>query len=128
MMQQQNANEPIPVYAEMGSINPVFILPEILKQKGEEIAKALAASNLLSAGQFCTNPGIIIASDNEDAKKFQSAFAAVISNSNAERMLTESIHNAYQENIKRLSASNDAKQNQESKSTCKRKMCNSKYV
>ena len=52
--------EPIPVYAEMGSTNPVFILPEMMQQKGNEIAKSLAASNLLSTGQFCTNPGIII--------------------------------------------------------------------
>ncbi|MBV9962330.1 MAG: aldehyde dehydrogenase (NADP(+)) [Parafilimonas sp.] len=105
-------NEPIPVYAEMGSINPVFILPEILKQKGEEIAKALAASNLLSAGQFCTNPGIIIANENEDAPKFLSAFASVINNANAERMLTDSIHHAYEQSIKKLSSSNFVKLNQ----------------
>ena len=52
--------EPIPVYSEMGSVNPVFILPGILKEKGTELAKALAASNLLGVGQFCTNPGVVV--------------------------------------------------------------------
>jgi alpha-ketoglutaric semialdehyde dehydrogenase len=56
-------DEPIPVYAEMGSINPVFILPGILEERGAEIAKLLAASNLLGAGQFCTNPGIVVLPD-----------------------------------------------------------------
>jgi 2,5-dioxopentanoate dehydrogenase len=59
-------DEPIPVYAEMGSTNPVFILPEILAQKGEEIARALAASNMASVGQFCTNPGIMVAQEAGD--------------------------------------------------------------
>ncbi|MEP6466758.1 MAG: aldehyde dehydrogenase (NADP(+)) [Parafilimonas sp.] len=98
--------EPIPVYAEMGSINPVFILPEIMKQKSEDIAKALAASNMVSAGQFCTNPGIIIASDNEDAENFQLSFSSAIANANSEIMLTNAIHNSYQQNIDKLSKSN----------------------
>ena len=51
--------EPIPVYAEMGSTNPVFILPGALKERKEEIAKELTASVTLGVGQFCTNPGLI---------------------------------------------------------------------
>lgn len=51
--------EPIPVYAEMGSVNPVFVLPEILKEKGEAIASQYAASVTLGVGQFCTNPGLM---------------------------------------------------------------------
>jgi NADP-dependent aldehyde dehydrogenase len=105
-------DEPIPVYAEMGSINPVFILPEILQQRGDEIAKNLAASNLLSAGQFCTNPGIIIANENADAENFQKSFAACISNASGEVMLTDSIYNSYQQNINKLSQSNVATLNQ----------------
>ena len=49
--------QPIPVFAEMGSANPVFVLPDALATRGEEIAKALAASVTLGSGQFCTNPG-----------------------------------------------------------------------
>jgi NADP-dependent aldehyde dehydrogenase len=100
-------NEPIPVYAEMGSTNPVFILPEILKQKGEEIAKALAASNLLSAGQFCTNPGIIIANENADAEKFQKVFSTCIAEASGDTMLTDSIFNSYSSSTKKLSTLNE---------------------
>ena len=52
--------EPIPVYAEMGSSNPVFLLPGALAERGEAIAKGLAASVTLGAGQFCTNPGLAL--------------------------------------------------------------------
>lgn len=52
--------EPIPVYAEMGSSNPVFLLPRALAERGEEIARGLAASVTLGVGQFCTNPGITV--------------------------------------------------------------------
>ena len=52
--------EPIPVFAEMGSVNPVIILPEAAKNKGNEWAKIYAGSITLSSGQFCTNPGLIL--------------------------------------------------------------------
>ncbi len=98
--------EPIPVYAEMGSTNPVFILPEIAEQKGDEIAKALAASNLLSAGQFCTNPGIII-SDKTGAGNFQKVFSEHIAAAVSDVMLSDSIFNSYQHNIKKVSDFNE---------------------
>ena len=53
--------EPIPFYAEMSSINPVFILPHALEQRGAQIAAGLSASITLGVGQFCTNPGIVAA-------------------------------------------------------------------
>lgn len=101
--------EPIPVYAEMGSTNPVFILPEMLQQKGDEIAKALAASNLLSAGQFCTNPGIIISNKSADTEKFQNTFSDCIAAATGETMLTDSIFNSYQQNIEKISELNEVK-------------------
>jgi 2,5-dioxopentanoate dehydrogenase len=58
--------EPIPVFAEMGSINPVFLLPEKLKTAAGEIAKMYAASVTLGVGQFCTNLGIVFGVDGED--------------------------------------------------------------
>jgi len=51
---------PIPVYSEMGSINPVFILPDALQKKTKEIAEGLSQSVTLGVGQFCTNPGLVI--------------------------------------------------------------------
>jgi NADP-dependent aldehyde dehydrogenase len=53
--------EPIPVFAEMGSINPVVILPKALESKNEFWANQYAASITLGTGQFCTNPGLLIA-------------------------------------------------------------------
>jgi 2,5-dioxopentanoate dehydrogenase len=94
--------EPIPVYAEMGSTNPVFILPEMMQQKGSEIAKLLAASNLLSTGQFCTNPGIIISNENADTKKFETIFADYVKENAGDAMLTDSIFTSYQNNIQKL--------------------------
>ncbi len=52
--------EPIPVYAEMGSVNPVFVLPAAARQRGPQIAAALHASFTLGVGQFCTNPGVVL--------------------------------------------------------------------
>ncbi len=61
---------PIPVFAEMGSINPVFLLPQKLKQSADEIAKTYAASITLGVGQFCTNPGLIIGIESDELKSF----------------------------------------------------------
>ena len=62
--------EPIPVFAEMGSINPVFLLPEKLKQSAAEIAKMYAGSITLGVGQFCTNPGLLIGIESESLQEF----------------------------------------------------------
>lgn len=62
--------EPIPVFAEMSSINPVFLLPEKLKQSPVDVATLYAGSITLGVGQFCTNPGLIIGIDNDDLKTF----------------------------------------------------------
>lgn len=62
--------EPIPVFAEMGSINPVYLLPEKLKESPAELARLYAASITLNAGQFCTNPGLIIGIDSDDLQQF----------------------------------------------------------
>jgi NADP-dependent aldehyde dehydrogenase len=62
--------EPIPVFAEMGSVNPVFLLPEKLKQSPPDIAKLYAPSITLSVGQFCTNPGLVIGIDGPELDEF----------------------------------------------------------
>jgi NADP-dependent aldehyde dehydrogenase len=62
--------EPIPVFAEMGSINPVVILPEALKNRNESIAKTYASSITLGTGQFCTNPGLLLGIKGDDLTKF----------------------------------------------------------
>jgi NADP-dependent aldehyde dehydrogenase len=61
---------PIPVFAEMGSVNPVFLLPDALSERGAQIAAGLAQSFTLGVGQFCTNPGIVVAIGGTDFDAF----------------------------------------------------------
>ncbi len=100
-------SEPIPVYAEMGSSNPVFVLPRALKQQKETIAKDLAASVNLGTGQFCTNPGLVFMQSSEDADAFKSLLAQNIQNSGAGLMLTPGIRENYRQGIERLSHTRD---------------------
>jgi len=67
--------EPIPVFAEMSSINPVILLPETLQRDAEKTAANLAASITLGVGQFCTNPGLIIAIEGEGLNRFINALS-----------------------------------------------------
>ena len=99
--------EPIPVYAEMGSSNPVFILPGALKNKSEEIAKGLAASVTLGAGQFCTNPGLVFMENSAAVNAFSNTAAKCFSESPAAVMLTSTISNAYKTGADKLAAQND---------------------
>ncbi|MDO1448907.1 aldehyde dehydrogenase (NADP(+)) [Rhodocytophaga aerolata] len=62
--------EPIPVYAEMGSTNPVFVLPQALKERSATIADGLSKSVTLGVGQFCTNPGLVVTLQSEATKAF----------------------------------------------------------
>jgi alpha-ketoglutaric semialdehyde dehydrogenase len=89
--------EPIPVFAEMSSINPVFLLPEKMKQSAAEAAKMYAASITLGAGQFCTNPGLIIGIDNDDLKKFMAALSDEIRKTVPAQMLHSGIFKNYVE-------------------------------
>lgn len=94
--------EPIPVYAEMGSTNPVFILPGALKEKKEEIAKGLTASVALGVGQFCTNPGLVFYENSGDAKIFQETAINNFTEIAAGTMLTEGIQQAYKNGIENI--------------------------
>ncbi len=94
--------EPIPVYAEMGSTNPVFILPNALRERKEEIAKGLTASVTLGAGQFCTNPGLVFYEESEDAKNFREDVAKEFGVVESQTMLTESINKAYRNGIENM--------------------------
>lgn len=94
--------EPIPVYAEMGSVNPVFILPGIVREQPAELAEKLAMSNLLSAGQFCTNPGLIISLKSDATEQFLQQFAIHIQNAPAALMLTEPICKGFRAGVDAL--------------------------
>jgi NADP-dependent aldehyde dehydrogenase len=89
--------EPIPVFAEMSSINPVFLFPEKLKQSAEDVAKLYAGSITLGVGQFCTNPGLIIGIDNDDLRLFIQTLASEIKRSSPGEMLHTGIFKNYVE-------------------------------
>ncbi|AOJ83090.1 MULTISPECIES: aldehyde dehydrogenase (NADP(+)) [Burkholderia] len=100
-------HEPIPVYAEMSSINPVLLLPDALAARHDAIARQFVASLTLGAGQFCTNPGLILALDGPALRAFEAAAAAAVDAAAAATMLTPHIHASYGEGVARL-ASHDA--------------------
>ncbi|WP_322013428.1 aldehyde dehydrogenase (NADP(+)) [Paraburkholderia sp. J12] len=94
--------EPIPVYAEMSSINPVFVLPAALAARGASIAQGFVDSLVLGAGQFCTNPGLVIGIDSVALTRFADSAAAALSGKPAQTMLTAGIHAAYEQGSARL--------------------------
>jgi 2,5-dioxopentanoate dehydrogenase len=96
--------EPIPVYAEMGSVNPVFILPGALSDRAESIAEGLKTSVLLGTGQFCTCPGLAIGIGSEHFSKFSSELKRLITSSTPGPMLHAGILHAYQAGVERLTA------------------------
>ncbi|RVT74406.1 aldehyde dehydrogenase (NADP(+)) [Flavobacterium sufflavum] len=93
-------SEPIPVFAEMGSTNPVFILPDILKEKAEAIAAGMAGSITQGVGQFCTNPGLTFVQQSDAANKFVTDLVSKINEVPASTMLTAGINVAYDKKIK----------------------------
>ena len=88
---------PIPVFAEMSSINPVFLLPEKLKASVVDVAKLYAGSITLGVGQFCTNPGLIIGIDNEDLEMFIQTLGEEIKKTSPGEMLHTGIFKNYVE-------------------------------
>jgi NADP-dependent aldehyde dehydrogenase len=94
--------EPIPVFAEMGSINPVFLLPNAVKARAAQIAEGFVGSVTLGTGQFCTNPGMLVALDDEATDTFIKETAGRLADIGAGVMLNEHICSAYRDGIKRF--------------------------
>jgi alpha-ketoglutaric semialdehyde dehydrogenase len=99
--------EPIPVYAEMSSINPIFMFPQALEKNAEAMAKGFVDSVTLGVGQFCTNPGILMGINGEGFRRFSRAAGHEISTRGAGTMLSPAIHSAYQRGVERLSSAKD---------------------
>lgn len=92
-------DEPIPVYAEMSSINPVILFPAALAARAKELGAAYVQSLTMGAGQFCTNPGLVIAVEGPDLDTFVAAAGEALTGSAALTMLTPGIHEAYQKGV-----------------------------
>ena len=95
--------EPIPVFAEMSSINPVFILPGALQRKAKELAAGLHASVTLGVGQFCTNPGLIFVERGDPAKAFLQELENLMAATAPGIMLTAAICSAYGASVEKFS-------------------------
>ncbi|KQS31104.1 aldehyde dehydrogenase (NADP(+)) [Dyadobacter sp. Leaf189] len=107
----QEREDPIPVYAEMGSVNPIVILPGYLEHNATELGKTLAASVSLGAGQFCTNPGLVFVTSSAGLDAFRGSYKNEIANTTSATMLTAGIYKNYnklreevfeQENVSKL--------------------------
>jgi NADP-dependent aldehyde dehydrogenase len=94
--------EPIPVYAEMSSINPVILLPGALDANAEQLASAFVQSLTMGAGQFCTNPGVLIGIAGEALDRFAAAAAGALSASQPATMLTPGIHASFERGVDAL--------------------------
>jgi NADP-dependent aldehyde dehydrogenase len=86
----------------MSAVNPVLLMPSALDERAEALGAAYSASLTMGAGQFCTNPGLVLAIDSPALDRFLGAAAQAISDAPAATMLTPAIHAAYQQGIDRL--------------------------
>lgn len=96
--------EPIPVYAEMGSINPVFLLPGAVEASPESLATGLHGSVTLGLGQFCTNPGLVVLESGPSADLFLRKLENLMQATPPGAMLTPSICSEYHEGVKRFTS------------------------
>jgi NADP-dependent aldehyde dehydrogenase len=87
--------EPIPFFGELGSVNPMFVLPQALAARGAEIGVGWAGSLTMGAGQFCTNPGLVLLPAGDDANAFIDAATAALNAAGEQTMLTDGIAQAY---------------------------------
>jgi len=87
--------EPIPVFAEMGSVNPMFILPRALEARGEQIVSGIYASFTLGAGQFCTKPGLVFIPEGNASENLMRHLETLVSAAAPFSLLTAGIRNAF---------------------------------
>ncbi|MBO9475773.1 aldehyde dehydrogenase (NADP(+)) [Shimia sp. R10_1] len=94
--------EPIPFFGELGSVNPMFVLDNALSNRGAEIGAGWAGSLTMGAGQFCTNPGIVVMKAGAEADAFVAAAQEALAQVGAQTMLTDGIATAYRDGQRRV--------------------------
>lgn len=99
-----NRSQPIPVYAEMSSINPVYIMPSALKNRGVEIGVSLVQSMMMGAGQFCTSPGLVFAIKDDGFDDFVKSAQQALQSQLTQTMLTKGIALAYRNGVAAIEA------------------------
>jgi len=96
---------PIPVYAEMSSVNPVILFPAALAARGDALAAGYVGSLTFSAGQLCTNPGLVFAIDGPELARFSESAATALAAAGPATMLTPGIAEAFRAGVAQLTAS-----------------------
>ena len=96
--------DPIPFFGELGSVNPMFLLPAALASRGGDIGAGWAGSMTMGAGQFCTNPGIAVVIDGPEADAFANAATKALAATAAQTMLTDGIAAAYRHGRDRVAS------------------------
>jgi NADP-dependent aldehyde dehydrogenase len=94
---------PIPVYAEMGSVNPTVVLPAAIRERGATIAQDLSASLLLGGGQFCTKPGVVFVVGDDD-RTFLEKLAGHVRSAAPVTMLNRGLRDAFCDGAVKMSA------------------------
>lgn len=95
-------DRPIPVFAEMGSVNPVFVLPAALAARGAQVGAAVAASALLACGQFCTSPGMVAFVDGDGAESLVAAVQSAIGASAPGTMVHADIRSGFERAVEEI--------------------------
>lgn len=111
--------EPIPFFGELGSVNPVFVMPEALSRRGAELGGAWAGSLTMGVGQFCTNPGIVVAAEGPGLNAFVEAATEALKAAGEAVMLTEGIADAYRRGVTEVGSASGVQELL--KSTCDRR-------
>ncbi len=101
--------QPIPVYAEMSAINPVILLPAALGARGKALATGYIGSLTMGSGQFCTNPGLVLALDGPELDAFLTEAGQLVEAQTPQTMLTAGIHAAYEKGSAALAATSEVK-------------------
>lgn len=101
---------PIPVYAEMSSINPVFLMPGAIEARAEALGKAFVGSLTMGAGQFCTNPGLVLAIESPALERFIASASEALAGAPSQVMLTPGIHKAYTDGVARWASAGNLSQ------------------
>lgn len=102
--------EPIPFFGELGSVNPMFLLPAAVANRGDALAKGWVQSLTMGAGQFCTNPGIAVLKKGAEADLFLETARSALADVPAQTMLTDGIAEAYRAGQKRISATSGVRE------------------
>ena len=92
--------QPIPFYGELGSVNPMFCLPDAMSARTAEIGVGWAASLTMGAGQFCTNPGVAVMVKGPEADALEAACVTVLNDTTEQKMLTDGIHDTYEQGVR----------------------------